>query len=121
MQQNKEQAYNDGIVKLYKLGDASLPGDIPKEALTLKQTLRYHERTVGINRYYAALKDDVKIAAVVRCPRVEGITESKTDILIAVPKDGLQYKVVQIQYPENVVPPVMDLSLERLDEDYDIQ
>lgn len=121
MLQSKAQTYNDGLVKIYKLGNTAQPGDMPKEGLALKQTLRYHERTVGVNRYYAALKDDVRIDAVLRCPRIDGISETKADILIAVPNDGLKYRVVQVQYPEDVTPPSMDISLERLGDEYDVE
>jgi hypothetical protein len=35
---------------------------------------------------------------------------------IAIPNDGKHYDIVQIQYPEDIEPPVMDLSLERIKE-----
>ncbi len=120
MLQNKTQTFNDGIVRIYKLENSATPGDKPVESLVLKKILRYHERTVGINRYYAALKENVGVDLVLRCPEVRGISEKKEDILVAVPEDGLQYKVGQVQFPEDVTPAVMDLSLERLGTDYDI-
>jgi len=49
-------------------------------------------------------------------PRVTDV--STQDVVI--PTDGEQYKIVQVQYPEDVYPPVMDLSLERIDAAYDI-
>ena len=120
MLQSKAQTFNDGIVRIYKIENTASPGNKPVESPVLKKTLRYHERTVGVTRYYQALKDDVKVDLVLRCPKVRGISERKKDILVAVPEDGLQYKVGQVQYPEDITPPVMDLSLERLGTDYDI-
>ena len=116
----KFQSFPDGIVSIYKVGDVSLPGDMPIDGLILKQTLCYEERTVGMGRYYAAMQNNVKVDSVIRCPEVKGLSEKATDILVAVLIDGFQYKVMQIQYPKDVNPPSMDLTLERLGEGYAI-
>ena len=114
----KYQSFNDGLVGIYKVGDVALSGDMPQEGLILKQSLRYKERTVGLNRYYSASQNNIKVDSVIRCPEVRGLSEKTTDILVAIPVDGQQYKVVQIQYIEDAKPPSMDLTLERLGEDY---
>ena len=114
----KFQSYSDGVVSLYKVTDLALPGDLPVEGLVLKQTLRYHERTVGLNRFYQAMQNDIKVDFVIRCPEVRGLSEKATDILVAILIDGQQYKVMQIQYIEDAQPPSMDISLERLGSDY---
>ena len=116
MLQAKHQSFNDGSVKIYSLGNIALPGDMSKEELALLQTLRYHERTVGFNRFYVAKQSDIKVAFVIRCPRIKTLSDN----LVAIMNDGQQYEVIQIQYPEDVEPPVMDLTLERLGVDYDI-
>ena len=114
----KFQSFPDGVVSVYKVGDVALPGDMPQEGLVLKQTLRYKERTVGFNRYYAALQHDIKADYVIRCPEVRGLSEKATDILVAILIDGQQYAVKQIQYIEDARPPSMDLTLERAGADY---
>jgi len=114
----KRQSFPDGIVNVYKVTDIALPGDMPVDGLVLKQTLRYKERTVGMGRYYAAMQNNIKVDFVIRCPEVRGLSEKSTDILVAILIDGQQYKIMQIQYPEDVNPPVMDMSLERLGENY---
>jgi len=116
----KRQSFPDGVVSFYKVTDIALPGDLPIEGLVLKQTLRYKERTVGMSRFYQAMQNNIKVDFVIRCPEVRGLSEKATDILVAILIDGQQYKVMQIQYPEDVEPPVMDLSLERLGENYAI-
>jgi hypothetical protein len=105
------QTYNDGVVKIYETSNTADPGNMPVEGLALKCTLRYDEKTVGINRYYIAMQNDIKIDRLVRCQKIESVTTQD----IAVPNDGKQYKIRQIQYPEDVKPPSMDLSLERID------
>jgi hypothetical protein len=112
------QSFNDGIANIYKVGDVALPGDMPKEGLVFQQTLRYHERTVGLGRYYAALQKNIKVDFVIRCPEVRGLSDKDTDILVATLNGGSQYEIKQIQYPEDVEPPVMDLTLERIGEPY---
>lgn len=111
------QTFNDGVVSIYSLGDISQNGNMPKEGLTLiAGSLRYHERTVGMGRFWTAAQATVKIDLLLRCPQIRSVSTQD----IAIPIDGKQYKIVQIQYPENIDPPVMDLSLERIDTDYDI-
>lgn len=114
----KFQSFEDGIVGIYKVGDLAEPGDMPSEGLILKNFLRYHERTVGMGRYYAAMQNNIKVDFVIRCPEVRGLSEKATDILVAILIDGQQYKVMQIQYIEDAQPPSMDLTLERLGESY---
>ena len=52
-----------------------------------------------------------------RCPcRPEVSTQD-----VAVPTlDGRQYRITLVQVPEDIHPPVMDLTLERLERDYDM-
>jgi hypothetical protein len=103
----KTQTFNDGIVCIYDLAD---------DVLTLKRSLRYHERTVGLSRHYTAKQSQVKIAYVLRCPRLRDVSAQD----IAIPNDGKQYRIEQIQYPEDIEPPVMDLTLSELLAVYDI-
>ncbi|MBE6906125.1 MAG: hypothetical protein E7476_07650 [Ruminococcaceae bacterium] len=114
MIQRKAQTHNNGNVRIYAVSDSSESGDMPKDLLTLKQSLRYQERTVGLTRYYAALQANVNVSLVLRCPMLRDVSTQD----IAVPNDGKQYAIRQIQYPENIAPPVMDLTLERVEQDY---
>lgn len=112
----KTQSFNDGVVSVYAVSNTAQSGDMPSETITLKQTLRYHERTVGLTRFFAAKQANVEIKYVLRCPMLRDISAQD----IAIPNDGKQYRIVQVQYPEDVDPPVMDLSLEKLSQAYDI-
>lgn len=108
------QPFKDGIVKIYKVDDISEPGNMPKDGLILKNTLRYDERTVGMSRFWVAMQAQAKVEHILRVPRINSISTQD----IAVPNDGEQYRIVQIQYIHDVKPPSMDLSLERVDADY---
>lgn len=113
----KPQSFNDGVVSIYEVGNTALPGDMPKEGLIPKLTLRYKERTVGFNRYYAAIKENVKVAYVIRCPQVRSVKANNIAILIG----SDQYRIELVQYPEDLEPPVMDLTLEKVSDFYDIE
>jgi len=115
----KVQTFNDGAVMIFKLKNIAEKGNTPLEKLMLKQVLRYKERTVGFGRYYTAKQQNVNVATVIRCQRVNGLSEKDTDVLIAVLVDGNQYKVAQVQYIEGIHPPVMDLTLERVKQSYE--
>jgi len=110
-------------VNIYSVGNTAPSGKMPKDRLKLKVgPVRYAERTVGINRYWTAMQANAKIDMVIRIPctslRGRSIDVSTQDI--AIPIDGAQYRIMQVQKPEDIYPPVLDLSLERLVQKYDI-
>lgn len=112
----KAQTHNDGVVKIYTVANIATPPDRPKEGLTLKHTLRYKERTVGLNRFYTAMQAGVSVAYVLRVPLLRDVSPQD----VAIPNDGKQYRIAQIQYPEGVSPPVMDITLQEVTTAYDI-
>lgn len=117
MASKKTQTFNDGIVNIYSIGNIAEAGNKPKEGLTIKvSSLHYEERVVGMSRFWSAMQTSAKIDLILRTPQLREVSSQD----VAIPIDGKQYKIVQIQYPPDVEPPSMDLSLERVDADYDI-
>lgn len=108
------QIYNDGIIKILRVEDTSEPGDMPCECEVIKYMLRYDERTVGMHRYYAAMQNNVNIERMVRCQKIADV--STQDIAMI---GDVRYYIRQVQYPKEIVPPSMDLSLERVVQDYE--
>lgn len=108
----KQQTYNDGVVVIYDAQNASTPGRKPVLQLAKKLSLRYKERTVGVTRHFTALQAEVKIDRVIRCQLHKGVTTQD----IAQPNGGRYYRIVLIQYPEDIEPPVMDLTLQEVQE-----
>lgn len=110
------QIFNDGVTTIYSVENIAQPGNMPKEGLIYKVgPLRYRERTVGMGRFWTAMQAQVKIDQVIRVQQIRSI--STQDVVVLV--DGKQYRIKQIQYPEDIKPPVMDLSLERLEAEYE--
>ena len=111
-QKPQDNPYPDGIVKLYHEENQAKPGNMPKEGLRYRLTLRYRRKTVGMTRYYTALQQQQRIDEMIRCPLEPSV--SVRDIAEVYP-GGKRYIVRQVQYPENTTVPMMDLALERLE------
>jgi hypothetical protein len=111
------QPFNDGIVSIYSVENNAAAGDAPAEILTPKETLRFHRRTVGIQRQYLAAQAQSRVDFLLRCPYRPEVSVQD----VAIPTlDKKQYRITAVQVPENIRPPVMDLTLERLGADYDL-
>lgn len=105
------QDYNDGIVTIYAVTDSALPGYQPKPELTEKIVLRYEEQRLGIQRYYAAMQNQIQIERVIRVPRAE-ITNQD----IAETENGVKYRIDLVQTVDLVYPPSLDLTLTRYEQ-----
>ena len=111
------QPFNDGIVNIYSVANIAASGNMPKDGLTIKVSdLRYEERTVGMSRYWTAKQEHAQIEQLIRTQRINSVTVHDIAIL-----NGEQYDIVQVQYPKDIEPPSMDLSLERLEVAYEIK
>lgn len=67
-----------------------------------------------MNRFYAAMQNNVKVDMVIRVHRLSDV--STQDVAVV---NSEQYKIKQVQYPSDVESPCMDLSLERVVQNYD--
>ena len=111
------QRFNDGVVKLYYIEDVSEPGYRPVEMLHLKAAARYEEQRLGIQRYYSGRQNQVEIERVIRIPKAG--TVSTQDV--AITEDGHQYRIDMVQKVDGVWPPSLDLTLARIDHDYEVE
>lgn len=117
MKNQVTQTFNDGVLNIYSVENQATPGNMPNNKFTQKvEKLRYDERTVGMSRYWIAMQAQEQIDFLVRTPRIMSVNTSDIVTLI----DGEQYKIKQIQYPKEIYPDCMDLSLERLEEHYEL-
>jgi hypothetical protein len=98
--------FTDGVVVIYSPENEAAAGDMPSPKLTRRGALRFSERTVGIRRFYAALQDGAEVSRVIRCPRIRDITTLDAAVV-----GDVTYRIAQVQYPDDITPPVMDLSL----------
>lgn len=110
------QGYNDGLLTVYGVTDAGPPGGLPIEKPVKKAVLRYEERRLGLQRYYAGKQNQVEVERVVRTPRLACVSSQD----LAVTEDGRQYRIDMVQSAPDVYPPSMDLTLTRIDQDYKV-
>ena len=110
------QSYNDGVVTVYTVTDSGPPGGLPVEKPVKKAVLRYEERRLGLQRYYAGKQNQVEVERVLRTPRRRDVSSQD----LAVTEDGVQYRIDLVQSAADVFPPSMDLTLTRIDQNYDV-
>jgi SPP1 family predicted phage head-tail adaptor len=101
------QQYSDGVVTIYSVEDTAEPGYKPVEKPTPKIKLFYEEQRLGIQRYYAALQNQVEVTRVVRTPRAGDINNQD----IAITEDGKKYAITMVQAVPDVNPPSVDITL----------
>jgi hypothetical protein len=111
------QTFNDGILHIYSVENIAESGNLPKDRLKAKiSNLRYSERVVGMVRYWTAFQNQIQINQMVRTQRIDSVNVHDVAVL-----NGKYYDIVQIQYVQDVEPACMDLSLERLETEYEIK
>ena len=110
------QELNSGVVYIYSVEDSARPGYQPKPSLTLKLTLRYEEQRLGINRLYLSRQNQAEIEKVIRVPRQDSISNQDVAIL----ESGSQYSIDYTQTVQDVYPPCLDLSLVKVEQNYEV-
>lgn len=110
------QDFNSGLVKIYSVENVAPPGYKPVEKLVYKLTLRYDEQRLGIQRYYSGQQNQTQIERVIRAPRVGRVSNQD----VAITEDGHKYRIDLVQVVMEVYPSSMDLTLARLDQDYEL-
>ena len=110
------QTYNDGLVTICEVKNTAPSGYAPKEELIPKVKVGYQERSLGIQRYYAAAQNQIQIQRVIRIPR--GASVDTQDV--AVTEDGRQYAINMVQTVPDVYPPSLDLTLAKVTHEYEV-
>lgn len=108
--------FDDGIVKIYDVINSAEPGELPVDKLQNPIPYHFHEETVGVTRYYEAIKANQLIERVITTYLAQINTNQ-----VAVFEDGSQYliRMVQLSADENGIK-ITRLSLERNGENYEI-
>ncbi|MCI8506899.1 MAG: hypothetical protein HFI67_12025 [Lachnospiraceae bacterium] len=109
------QTFNDGICRIFSVENIAASGDLPKEGRKEKfGRVPYERRTVGCQRFYAAKQAAVKVEELIRIPQTGKI--STQDLCMI---EGRLYRIRQVQQIMDTMPEATDLSLERLEEEYE--
>lgn len=109
-----------GLVRICTLIDTAQAGDMPREQLSVVDTLKFGELTVGMNRYYAAKGVNQRIDLMVRVWRCPAAQAGRYALLTDSDYDG-QYRIQQVQHrlDEDGLK-VTDLTLTRLERNYEV-
>lgn len=102
------QSYQDGVVRICEENDEAPAGRLPQPVLTQKLRLDYQERTLGVQRYYAAAQNQIKAERVIRVPRPAAEITSQD---VAITEDGRRYRIDLVQKAKDCWPPSLDLTL----------
>lgn len=108
---------DDGILKIYSVENTAEQGMKPVYGLRFKSRHYFGFETVGIQRYYTAMKTNSRISDLVRIWEDRSITAEDICIL----EDGKQYKCSFIQHMQDEDGlRITKITLERMNEEYDI-
>ena len=112
--------FDAGTITVCQLADTATAGSMPAEQLSPVFSAFFAERTVGYNRYYAAQGVNEQIDMLVRIWRDTRARSGMYAVLSMSENDG-QYRITNVQQllDENGLK-VTDLTLERLEELYDV-
>lgn len=102
------ERYNDGIVAVYRITDGARPGYLPQKVREQKGLLCYRELRTGLQRYYAAMQNQIEVERVIRVPKPHFKITTQDE---AETEDGNLYGIGQIQTAEGIYPPSLDLTL----------
>lgn len=109
--------FDDGIVKIYSVTNGSEPGEVPAKVLASPVLFYFHEESLGITRYFEAIKAGQLIERVISVPWPADININQ----IAVFEDGSQFKIRMVQQEKDEEGlKIVKLSLERNGEEYEI-
>lgn len=109
--------FDAGTLTLCRLENTAPPGAMPRERLVPGETCFYGERTVGYNRQYAAMGANERIDMLVRIWQNRAARAGMYALL----DTGEQYRITfaqQLMDEDGLR--VTDLTLERLEDLYDI-
>lgn len=113
-QKNNFLSFNSGIVNIYSVENIAEKGDKPDLQLKHKWKLRFEYQKIGVQRFYIAQQNDVKLSQLVRIPQRLDINTHDVAII-----NSIQFDIVQVQHSYDSKPLTTLLSLEELISKYD--
>lgn len=106
------QAFTDGLCVISETSNLAPKGKKPDWQPAIRYRLRFTERAISINRRQSYLQHDMRIDRLIRCRRQDSIDTNHVATI-----GDTTYNIRKIDHPVGVLPPVMDLALERVRQD----
>lgn len=113
--------FDDGILTIYSVTNLEENGEMPEKGLTKIGESFFHEETLGISRFYEALRSEQLIERVVDIHDDTIISINDICTIDTDPDDANQYvvRMVQRAFDEEGLK-ILRISLERNGDDYEI-
>lgn len=109
----------EGMLTFYILENKAPNGSMPVEKLVPVCQAYYSERAVGVTRLYAAMGANQRIDSLLRIYNFWDLPKvGRKRVEYVIPEDGDQYRITAVQ--KVVDEDAVDLTLERLEELYDV-
>lgn len=109
-------SFGDGVAEIYAIHNVAEEGDRPQKKLTLKESLRFENKTVGLQRFFDAAQEKITISRVISTPLIFSV--STQDVVII---NGNQYDIKMKQEKFDTRPASMLLTLSDVEEVYEIE
>lgn len=108
----------EGTLRICRLENIAEAGAMPTEKLVIVSYHYYGDRVVGYNRQYSAMGVNQQVDRLVRIWRDDSVTAKMYAIL----DDGNQYRIDMVQHmTDEDGLKVTDLTLYRLDDNFDVE
>lgn len=112
------QSFNDGVLVVHAVTDDAQDGRRPVARLQPVVSLRFSNRRLGIERYYAGMQNQIKVERVVRVQRRAEINSQRVVILSDSP--GTAYRIDLVQEVFNAWPDCYDLTLVKFEQRFEV-
>lgn len=108
---------DSGLLTIYSLENVAPAGFKPRQALQTVESAYYEERTIGVNRLYAARGANAAIDMLVRIWDTAAAQVNR----YVIPEDGLLYRIDAVQtVTDDDGLRCRDLTLVRVEDNYDV-
>ena len=112
------QSFNDGMLVVHAVTDGAQEGRRPVARLKPVVSLRFSNRRLGIERYYAGMQNQIKVERVVRVQRRAEINSQMVVILSDSP--GTAYRIDLVQEVFDAWPDCYDLTLVKFEQRFEV-
>lgn len=106
---NVQKVFNDGICEVYEANERVL--------LQSQGKFRFAYESVGINHYFQAYNNNISVDTSISIPCNEITLDTQDVVLI----DNIWFRIVRIQYHDNMKPNYWTLSLSKANFNYTVE
>lgn len=107
--------FNNGVVEIFRVENMADEGDRIQEKLVLYNKYNFGNRSIGMQRQYLAMQNDVNIKKLIRIPTTDSTINTQMIAVI----NGTQYTIQQVQEVDDAMLNHLILTLTDVEDDYE--